>query len=93
MHISRIIFALSSRIWREALLNIFLNPEKDTAALYEALYSFLRNTLILVFQKHKHDIDELEVFDTNKAVQTFELTSSPVFVGGNGAEQWKENDQ
>lgn len=52
-----------------------------------------RNTLAPVFQRHKHDINGLTVFPINRAVQTFELTSSIVFIEDNGAEQLKENDQ
>lgn len=51
-----------------------------------------RNTLVPVFQRHKHDINGLTVFPINEAVQTFELTSSTAFIGGNGAEQLEEND-
>lgn len=71
---------------------IFKPRESHRCPLLSYLFIW-RNTLVSVFQRHKHGIDGLSVFATHRAVQTFELTSSTAFVGGNGAGQQKENDQ
>lgn len=92
MHINIIISTLSSRIRREALLDVFFKPRRHSCSSSSYLFIF-RNALVLVFQRHKHGIDELVVFAANRAVQTFELISSPAFVGGNGAGRQKEKNQ